>query len=455
MSIASDLPGGVHRSLDPDAKGIGAVILAAGASTRMGRPKQAIPFRGESLLRRAALAAVGAGCRPVIVVTGAHAELSRRELLGLNLGEIFNPDWEEGMGTSIAAGIAALEAADPAIRAAVILLCDQPFADSDIVRSLIETHRGTGKPIAASEYCDAFGAPALFSRSLFSELKGMRGNSGAKQVIKRHAAETAFVPFPEGAVDVDTPADLGKLISSDPEQEQRNLGRSRTDASWGGDVLEMGPTRGWIAGSAPARIILGFLLAASFLAAAGWLVTGPLRGYPEGADAAVRGAVRRMQSPMWTSLFLAATKLGSTLYLTIVGSAAGLIFIALRWFRPLLLFIIAMTGQAALHHGFKWLFARPRPPAMIAYPTAEGYSFPSGHALSGLCLYVMIAWIVTNRLDNPAVKAGIWIFTIVLVFLIGASRVYIGIHHPSDVAAGWLAAAIWTAAVMAADERRL
>ena len=210
-----------------------------------------------------------------------------------------------------------------------------------------------------------------------------------------------------------------------------------------------------MAGSAPARIISGFLLAALVLAAAGWLVTGPLKGQTEALDATLRKAVRQIHSPMWTSLFLAATKLGSTIYLTIIGSAAGLFFIALRWFRPLLLFIVAMIGQAALHHGFKWIFARPRPPAMIAYPVAEGFSFPSGHAVSGLCLYATIALIVTARLESPALKAGIWISTVVLVFLIGVSRVYIGVHYPSDVAAGFLAAAIWTAAVISADERRI
>ena len=210
-----------------------------------------------------------------------------------------------------------------------------------------------------------------------------------------------------------------------------------------------------ILGSAFVRIAAGFLIAAGLLAAAGWLVTGPLRGYPEAFDKALRGMVRQLQSPMWTSLFLAFTKLGSTLYLTIVGCVAGFVFILLRWFRPLIQLIVAMVGQAALHHGFKWIFARPRPPTLIAYPAAEGFSFPSGHALSALCFYAMIAWIITSRLENPALKAAIWIATAILVFLIGFSRVYIGVHYPSDVAAGFIAAAIWTAAIATADERRL
>ncbi len=208
-------------------------------------------------------------------------------------------------------------------------------------------------------------------------------------------------------------------------------------------------------GSTPFRIAAGFLLAALVLVAAGWFVTGPLRAYPASFDSAIRGAMRQMQSPMWTSLFLAVTKLGSTLYLTIVGCAAGLVFLVLRWFRPVVLLIVAAAGQAALHHGFKWLFARPRPSALITYPAAESFSFPSGHALSALCIYGMIAWIATTRFENPAVKAIIWIATVVLIFLIGMSRVYIGIHHASDVIAGFLAAAIWTTAVISVDERKL
>jgi len=160
-----------------------------------------------------------------------------------------------------------------------------------------------------------------------------------------------------------------------------------------------------------------------------------------------------MHSPLWTSLFLAVTKLGSTVYLTIIGSAAGIVFIGFRWFRPLGLFIIAMIGQAILHNGAKLYFARPRPAAMISYPAIETFSFPSGHALSSFCLYAALVWLITNRLENPALKAAIWAAALLLIFLIGLSRVYVGVHYPSDVLAGWLAAGILTTAVMLSDKK--
>jgi molybdenum cofactor cytidylyltransferase len=106
--------------------GVGAVVLAAGSSSRMGRPKQIIQFRGESLLRRAALAALAGGCSPVVVVTGAYAELSQCELDGLDVREVFNPRWQTGMASSIRVGLNTLLAADTNASAAVFLPCDQP-----------------------------------------------------------------------------------------------------------------------------------------------------------------------------------------------------------------------------------------------------------------------------------------------------------------------------------------
>jgi molybdenum cofactor cytidylyltransferase len=204
--------------VESDSAGVGAVVLAAGASSRMGSPKQTLRYRGESLLRRAALAALGAGCRPVIVVTGAHAELSRRELEGLDVREVFNPLWETGMASSIRAGVEALISADPA--AAVLLLCDQPHVTADVISRLVGARRATGSPLVASAYGGGFGAPALFGRTLFAELTRLEGAAGAKQVIKRHASEAHFLPFPSGEVDVDTPDDFSRLTAADHEQEQ-------------------------------------------------------------------------------------------------------------------------------------------------------------------------------------------------------------------------------------------
>ncbi|HEX8502196.1 MAG TPA: nucleotidyltransferase family protein [Pyrinomonadaceae bacterium] len=211
---------GVLLLAESDGGGVGAIILAAGSSSRMGAPKQTLRFRGQTLLRRAALAALGAGCAPVIVVTGAHAELSRRELDGLDVREAFNTRWETGMASSVRAGVEGLVGAAPDAGAAVLMLCDQPHLTSEIISNLVTAHRATGRPVVASEYGGGFGVPALFGRALFAELSRLEGAAGAKQVIKRHASKAHFLPFPGGEVDVDTPDDFSRLTAGDVERER-------------------------------------------------------------------------------------------------------------------------------------------------------------------------------------------------------------------------------------------
>lgn len=206
--------------VESNSVGTGAVVLAAGSSSRMGSPKQTLQFRGESLLRRAALAALGAGCHPVIVVTGAQSQVSRRELDGLDVREVLNARWETGMASSIRAGVEGLVSADADIAAAVLLLCDQPYVTAEVIHGLVAAHRTTGSAVVASSYGGSFGVPALFSRTLFAELTRLEGMAGAKEVIKRHAKDAHFLPFQNGEVDVDTPADFSRLVAKDVEQEQ-------------------------------------------------------------------------------------------------------------------------------------------------------------------------------------------------------------------------------------------
>jgi molybdenum cofactor cytidylyltransferase len=198
-----------------DGELVGAVILAAGASSRMGMPKPLLEYEGQTLLRRAALAAQGAGCSPVVVVTGAHAEQLKKELRELNLREVHNPAWESGMGSSIRAGIQAIVKADDEVTALILMLCDQPFVSSDILSALIAARRETGSEIVASSYGETIGVPALFGQALFPELVRIERAAGAKQVIQRHLAQVHVLPFPAGEIDLDTPTDFARLQSLD------------------------------------------------------------------------------------------------------------------------------------------------------------------------------------------------------------------------------------------------
>ena len=199
------------------AEQVGIIVLAAGASSRMGGPKQLLRYDGETLLRRAVRAALGSRCRPAVVVLGAQAEALRGEVVGAQV--VINEEWEEGMASSLRCGLRALEAAtSEPLAAAVLLLCDQPFVTSTVINRLLETYETERPLLVASEYEvggeTARGVPALFSRALFSELMDLRGVGGAKRVIRRHASEAAFIAAPEAAFDVDTPEDYRRLAAA-------------------------------------------------------------------------------------------------------------------------------------------------------------------------------------------------------------------------------------------------
>jgi molybdenum cofactor cytidylyltransferase len=191
---------------------IGIVVLAAGASKRLGTPKQLLHYEGQTLLRRAAETALATACGPVVVVLGAHAQPLVLELQGLPVRIVKNPDWEQGMRSSIRPGMEALLGADEEALAGVIfMLCDQPLVTVRVLEALIQTHAETGKGIVACAYGGTWGVPALFSKTLFWDLATLGSGEGAKQVLANHPEEVATICFPEGALDVDTPQDYARL----------------------------------------------------------------------------------------------------------------------------------------------------------------------------------------------------------------------------------------------------
>ncbi len=186
---------------------VGAVVLAAGGSSRLGRPKQLLVHEGRTLVRRAAEAAVAAGCEPVVVVLGAHGEAVAAELTGLPVRTVDNPEWQLGMGRSLRVGVRAL----PEVEAVLVLLCDQLRVDAAHLRVLVDTFARTHAPIVASGYEGARGVPALFSRALLPELEALEADQGARKVIVRDPSRVVEVPLAGGGEDVDTAADLSRL----------------------------------------------------------------------------------------------------------------------------------------------------------------------------------------------------------------------------------------------------
>lgn len=188
-----------------------AVILAAGASTRLGQPKQRIQLGGESLLRRTARLAVEAGCAPVLVVLGFQAEQMRPELEGLAVRAVVNDSWVEGMGSSLRRGVEALGQTQPHPGAALVLVCDQPRLTLDHLRQLRLIHSEGNAPITASSYGGRAGVPAVFAEALFPQLAAAAGDRGARDLIRQSAGPIRVVAWPDGELDLDCPEDLDHL----------------------------------------------------------------------------------------------------------------------------------------------------------------------------------------------------------------------------------------------------
>ena len=194
------------------------IVLAAGSSTRMGRPKQLLIYGSHTLLRHAAEVAVASRCGPIFVVLGAYASRLHREIDDLPVRSVLNERWADGMGSSIQAGLAALTTSDgPAgdAGAVILMLCDQPYVTAAVINDLVTAYHATGKGMIASEYGGTLGVPALFGREHFTELSTMSGAAGAKRLIAAHASEVVPVPFPKGTTDIDTAEDYRQLLRSD------------------------------------------------------------------------------------------------------------------------------------------------------------------------------------------------------------------------------------------------
>lgn len=186
------------------------MVLAAGASRRMGRNKLLLELDGETVVRRAARTAAAAGLEPVVVVTGHAREAVEEQLRGLGCSSVFNDEHRSGAHTSVAAGIGAV---DRDCAAAVVMLADMPFVTPAMLRSLVARHRASRPPLVASRYGGSVNAPPiLYDRRLFGELLRMDARCG-RRVVRRHLHEAVEVEWPAGAGrDLDDPDDHRRIL---------------------------------------------------------------------------------------------------------------------------------------------------------------------------------------------------------------------------------------------------
>jgi molybdenum cofactor cytidylyltransferase len=188
----------------------GAVILAAGASSRMGRNKMLLDVHGVPMVRRAVQVAIDAGASPVVVVVGNDERQVRAALEGLDCTFAVNPDFTGPTSTSLHAG---LRAFDDSVEASIVLLADMVRVSADMVRTLRTSLEASDAPLAVSRYDDVLAPPLLFRRALWPELLAWHGEGCGKAVVKAHQHEARLHDWPVSALrDVDTPDDYRELV---------------------------------------------------------------------------------------------------------------------------------------------------------------------------------------------------------------------------------------------------
>ena len=208
-------------------------------------------------------------------------------------------------------------------------------------------------------------------------------------------------------------------------------------------------------GSAPlisAALAAGLAAAALALALFVWLGFEVRTGEPTGFDLFGRAALRSLESPVLSAIMWGASVYGAPVRLSPLGLVVAGVFLYRGWRRGALLVVVTLAGAWLLDIGFKLLFARARPqPFFDYYPAPESYSFPSGHALFAVCFFGGLAVLLTHRLTRRSVQVVVWLVTAAAALLIGVSRVYLGVHYPTDVVGGFAVGVVWVTSVALGD----
>ena len=194
---------------------LGAIIMAAGGSSRMGSVKQLLVLDGRPLIVRIVDAMLGSPARPIVVVLGANAGQIREAIANYSVKVVINPEWREGLASSIRTGLVALLEAEPHLEAVLLAPCDQPALSSDVISRLAALYQATGK-IAAARFDGRNGAPAIFGRRNFPQLLALSGDEGARNLLNSGVEAVVSLELPEMIFDIDTPEDARAWAARSP-----------------------------------------------------------------------------------------------------------------------------------------------------------------------------------------------------------------------------------------------
>jgi len=187
------------------------VLLAAGGSRRMGQPKQLLTVYGKALVRHMAEIALTAPVNSVVVVLGAEAERITPLLGDLPLKVVTNPDWESGLSSSLRVGVETALTYTSDLSAVLVCLADQPNLSQEHLRRMIARYKEGSCTAVASLAGDAMVPPMLFDSSWFSKLRAIKGDIGARAILREHPGQVATVPI-DSVTDLDTPEDYAKFV---------------------------------------------------------------------------------------------------------------------------------------------------------------------------------------------------------------------------------------------------
>lgn len=223
----------------------GVLILAAGGSARLGRPKQLVKFRGKTLLQRTIDLAWAVGLHTGVVVLGGHAEEIVKSTDARKYRVVINPGWEQGMSGSLCLGLRELLREKPGLDGLLVLLSDQPLLDrGDLERLLNQHHRRRRSMATFALHGERPGVPAVFSREAFPALNRLEGDQGARKLVYLEGFEYETVLFRSPDFDIDTPEDLNELRNLEHMKisvEVRYFGVLAESAGKDSEVVEIHP----------------------------------------------------------------------------------------------------------------------------------------------------------------------------------------------------------------------
>lgn len=187
------------------------IILAAGAASRMGEPKQLLSFKSDTLLGHAIETANKLSLGKPFVVLGAQADRILASHQERQANFVINPTWEKGMGNSLVFGLESVLKSDPKLEAIMVLLTDQPLISPSHLLAMLTKYRHTAISVIATKYKDSAGVPAIFEKSFFPKLLALKGDRGARKIIRDHLDKASLVPEEHSLLDIDTPEDYLNL----------------------------------------------------------------------------------------------------------------------------------------------------------------------------------------------------------------------------------------------------